>query len=55
MGSWARQDLWQGGGWWTQRGDGLWNGAGQATASRPYKVEAGRPSEVVDCGTGQAV
>ena len=43
MGGWGREDLWQGGGWWTERGGGLWNGAGQAAASRPHNVVAGRP------------
>ena len=30
MGSWGGEDSQQGGGWQTQRGGGLWNGAGQA-------------------------
>ena len=42
-GSWGREDPLQGGGWRTQRGGRLWNGAGQAAASRPRKVVAGRP------------
>ena len=43
MGSRGRQDARQGGGWQTQLGGGLWNGTGQAAASRPHKVVAGRP------------
>ena len=43
MGSQGREDSWQGSSWWTQQGGGLWNGAGQATVSRPHKVVAGRP------------
>ena len=41
MGSRGGEDSQQGGGWWTQRDGGLWNGAGQTAASRPHKVEAG--------------
>ena len=37
------EDLRQGGGWRTQQGGGLWNGACQAAASRPHKVVGGRP------------
>ena len=34
-----------GSGWRTQRGgDGLWNGAGHAAASRPHKVVAADPA-----------
>ena len=43
MGSWGRENLQKGGGWQTQRGGGLWSGAGQAAASRPHMVVAGRP------------
>ena len=43
MGSRGGDDLQQGGGWWTQQGGRLWNGAGQAAASRPHKGVAGRP------------
>ena len=39
----GREDSPQGGGWQTQRGGGLWTGTGQAAASRPHKVVAGRP------------
>ena len=28
------EDLWQGDGWWTQRGGRLWNGVGKATAGQ---------------------
>ena len=28
------EDLWQGRGWWTQRGGGLWSGAGKAAAGQ---------------------
>ena len=38
----GREDLQQGGGWWTQRGGRLWSGAGKAAAGRPRKVVAGR-------------
>ena len=40
MGSWGGEDLRQGGGWQTQQGGGLWNGAGKAAASRPHKLVA---------------
>ena len=43
MGSRGKEDSGQGGGWQTQRGGQLWNGEGQATASRSHKVVAGRP------------
>ena len=43
MGSQGREDSQQGGGWQSQRGGRLWNGAGQAAASIPHKVVAGRP------------
>ena len=43
MGSQGREDSRQRGGWRTQRGGGLWSGEGQAAASSPYKVGAGRP------------
>ena len=35
MASQGREDSQQVGGWWTQRGGGLWNEAGSVTASRP--------------------
>ena len=54
MGSWGRENLQKGGGWQTQRGGGLWSGAGQAAASRLHKVVAGRPSKLTDCEAGQA-
>ena len=46
MGNRGGQESRRGGGWQTQRGGGLWNGVSKATA--------GRPSEVADCGMGQA-
>ena len=54
MGSWGGEDLQQGIGWWTRRGGGLCNGAGQAAASRLHKMTARGPSEVADCGAGWA-
>ena len=42
-GSWGGEDSRQSGGWQTQQGGRLWKGAGQAAASRPHKVVAGRP------------
>ena len=37
MGSQGGEDLQQGCSWRTQRGGGLWNGAGHAAASRPQR------------------